>query len=110
LRREFGTKTGPAWSVAFDPQGGKLAWGTNDGRAWVAEAFGSELSSVSTNGQPILAIAFSPDGRALCASGYGGEIRFWEVLGLSPSKKLDTQVHAIHSLAFSPDGHWLAAA
>ncbi|QEH39062.1 translocation protein TolB [Aquisphaera giovannonii] len=60
--------------------------------------------------ETILALAFSPDGRRLAASGYEGPVRIWDVAGRAVEASLGTEHGPAFGLAWSPDGRALAAA
>jgi serine/threonine-protein kinase len=63
--------------------------------------------------QPIRAIAISPDRRMLVASGDDMALRLWQLGAGNWNGKgirLNTQIPAIHSIRFSPDGSTLAMA
>lgn len=61
----------------------------------------------------VLAVAFSPDGKTLVsASNFGdgdGGMRFWDVAGRRVGSFLPENHVPIYSLAFSPDGAYIAA-
>ncbi len=56
----------------------------------------------------VLALAFSPDGKLLAASG-GGEVRLWETASGRVLHKFRGDAGEFARLAFSPDGRWLAS-
>ncbi|HMQ29766.1 MAG TPA: BTAD domain-containing putative transcriptional regulator [Chloroflexaceae bacterium] len=56
-----------------------------------------------------LAVAFSPDGRALAAGTATGQIRLWSAGIWQPSGALDSGNGFVSALAFSPDAATLAA-
>lgn len=58
---------------------------------------------------PITAVAFSPDGRLLATGGYH-EILFWEVESGKLVKRVQGAPERLYSLAYSPNGWWLASA
>ncbi len=58
---------------------------------------------------PITALAFSPDGKILAASGYH-EITLWDPSDGKLLGRLQNVARRTQDLAWSPDGHWLAAA
>jgi tricorn protease-like protein len=58
---------------------------------------------------PITALAFSPDGSAVAASGYH-EITFWKTEGGALDRRLSGLGERVYDIAYSPDGKWLATA
>ncbi len=58
---------------------------------------------------PITALAFSPDGKEIVASGYH-ELTTWRVADGTPARRLPGTAERIHEVAYSPDGKWMATA
>jgi hypothetical protein len=58
---------------------------------------------------PVVAVAFSPDGKWLAAGSYG-RVTVWELPSARPVKVLTNVLGAVNDLRFSPDGRLLAAA
>ncbi|MER6047701.1 AAA family ATPase, partial [Streptomyces sp. NPDC001793] len=121
-------------SVAFSPDGHTLAVAGHVGdhtRDWAGNGI-VDLWNVTTPGHPVSrgrpvstkfssveSVAFSPKGHTLAAGTADGTVSLWNVthpdattpLGQPltvPSKSTDS-VNSIDSVAFSPDGHTLAA-
>jgi WD40 repeat protein len=57
----------------------------------------------------IEALAFSPDGKTIAATGWGGGVRLWDAATGKELRKIPQPNH-VRSVAFSPDGRTLAAA
>ena len=58
---------------------------------------------------PITALAFSPDGSKLVASGYH-EVTAWGILDGKLDRRTGGLAERTHAVAFSPDGKWFATA
>jgi len=58
---------------------------------------------------PITALAISPDGQEVIASGFH-EVTTWKVADGTPSRRLRGMAERIHEIAYSPDGKWMATA
>jgi WD40 repeat protein len=72
-------------SVAFSPNGSKLAYGGGDGSAGVLE-LPSGAQSISLPGHVtyVFQVAFSPDGRQLATAAGDGTVLLWRVGGNAP--------------------------
>jgi WD40 repeat protein len=88
MRFSMGEFTGPISSIAFSPDGGILASGSQDElgiRFWDA-AIGAELRVLDGHTQPVASLAFSPDGKTLASGSDDGTIRIWGVPGAEPGE------------------------
>jgi WD40 repeat protein len=67
-----------------------------------------ELRRFEMHEAPVLAVAFSPDGRLAVSGTAGGPnastIRLWDVRTGHKLRNLDGHSHSVNSVAFSPDG------
>jgi len=110
------------WALAASPDGQLIAAGGESGAIllWGLEQAQSDAHVLSAGTETVLALAFSQDGETLAAGGCArrgdngscaeGEVRLWRTadgqdLGPLPG----TAGGAVQSLAFSPDGAYLAS-
>lgn len=99
-------------TVAFSPDGVRLAFGCNDGTVQVWNTVtGQQVLSAKFATWPVtvLAAVFSTDGTRLATGSddSGGSARIWDPL--TGAQLLEIRHNkAVHSVAFSQDGKWLA--
>ena len=103
-----------AYSVAFSPDGTRLAATGSDGavRVWAwngRTVTGSPLVLRGHEGD-VWFVAFSPDGRQLATAGADGTIRIWRADGQGAPRQLRGHKGIVWTVAFSPDGSRLASA
>ena len=102
----------PVTSVAFSPDGTKLASGDMDGMVKVWDvSTGRNIRIVRGPGGLYKSVAFSPDGTKLASSISGGDGTV-EIREAATGKNINTiagHLAGVQSIVFSPDGTKLAA-
>jgi WD40 repeat protein len=97
---------GPVLSLAFDPQGGRVAAGDQRGRIHVWPLAGGPAAVLQHDG-PVHAILFSARDQALLAAGADRMIHVWRYGGRE--QVLRGHNEPVVALALSADGHTLAS-
>ncbi len=112
-------------SVSMNPDGRRLASGAEDGTVKVSDRKGGDQHVVGRHPGPVVALAWNRDGRRLASAsvhpysrlgvkqGKGGSyppgangIKVWDT---QTREELFALAHVGPTLAWSPDGRWLAA-
>jgi WD40 repeat protein len=99
-------------SVAFSPDGTRMASGSRDGRLMLWDvASRRRLRSLTTHeGSIVWTVAFSPDGTRLASGGNDQAIRLWDGRTLEAESILRGHGSEVWSVLWLPDGKQLASA
>ncbi|RYP29509.1 hypothetical protein DL767_006699 [Monosporascus sp. MG133] len=99
---------GSVYSVAFSPDGSRLASGSYDRtvKVWDA-ATGACLSTLEGHGGEVNSVAFSPNGSRLASGSYDGTVKVWDAATGAYLLILAGHGDSVYSVAFSPDGNYL---
>ncbi|KAB5589984.1 hypothetical protein CTheo_6571 [Ceratobasidium theobromae] len=97
----------PVRCVAYSPDGGRVAFGCDDGSIGIRNAYDGSAIVDTFNGHTkiVPSIAFSPDGSRLVSGSNDGTICLWNTEdGASIPYSFNGHDSEIKSVAFSPDG------
>jgi WD40 repeat protein/tRNA A-37 threonylcarbamoyl transferase component Bud32 len=99
-------------SVAFSPDGQRLALATEDQKAvkvWDA-ANGQESLTLEGHTNSVTGVAFSPDGQRLASASHDQTVKLWDAITGQELLTLMGHKAEVRRVAFSPDGQRLASA
>ena len=97
-------------SVAFDPQGGTLASGSEDNtvKLWEARS-GKLLRTLEGHQNTVWSVAFDPQGGTLASGSEDNTVKLWEARSGKLLRTLEGHQDAVFSVAFDPQGGTLAS-
>ena len=104
------SSSGWVLSVAFSPDGGRLASASEDGEVQVWEVATGDLAwTGAEHPEPVRAIAWSPDGQLIASAGDDATVRLWDASDGDSLRALEHEA-AVTDVAFSPAGDVLLTA
>ena len=99
------------WSVAWSPDGSRLASASGDHSVKIWEVSSGEvIATLHGHGDRVWSVAWSPDGSRLASASGDRSIKVWEVSSGEVIATLHGHGSWVWSVAWSPDGFLLASA
>jgi hypothetical protein len=111
LARTLKGHTGTVWSVAFGPDGQRIASSGEDKtiKIWRATD-GALLNTLRGHARNVWSVAFSPDGSLVGSGSFDKTIKLWRTDTGALARTLTGSGEAVVHIDFSPDGRLLASA
>jgi WD40 repeat protein len=96
--------THAVYSVAFSPDGGRIASGSHDDtvRVWDATT-GEVIATLEGHTDWVKSVAFSPDGGRIASGSDDSTVRVWDATIGEVLATLEGHTDSVKSVAFSPD-------
>ena len=99
------------YTVAFSPDGKRLATGSADGTLRLLDASSGETKATLTgHSGPVLCLAWAQDGGSLASGSADRSIRIWDASTGQLLRSLNNHAGAVQAVVFAPDGQTLFSA
>ncbi len=110
LQRQLVGHSSNVFTLAFSPEGARLASGSNDGTILLWDSTtGQQLRTLSGHSQDIYSVAFSPDGQLLVSTSPDQTIRLWDAQSGREVRRFANGGCTSWSAIFHPNGEWVAS-
>jgi WD40 repeat protein len=106
---EWPVEDGPIRCLALAPDGKALVTGAVKGKVALRRLDGTEMQKLSGLEEHVQSAVFSPDGKQVAAVTRNEAIQRWETSTGKPLPALAEGLRDVTCLAYSPEGHYLAA-
>ena len=96
-------------SVAASPDGGRIAWTSDDRTVRVWDSGAGMVTTLQTGGEfASQSVAMSGDGNWIAAATGDAKVRLWNAKTLAEEGNPMQHAKAVRSLSFNRDGEWIA--
>ncbi|MCP5116036.1 MAG: WD40 repeat domain-containing protein, partial [bacterium] len=100
---------GPLRSVAWSPDGTRLAVGSGDNSVYVLTPEGRVLWRGRGHTQNVWSVAWSPDGRRMASGSQDNTVRLWDATTGTSLLTAEGHTDSVYAVAWSPAGRRLAS-
>ena len=98
-------------SVAYSPDGGRIATAGDEGTAQVWDAVSGEVVAILEGHEgPVRSVVYSPESDRIATAGVDGMVRVWDAGNGEVVATLVGHDGSVQSVAYSPDGDRIATA
>jgi WD40 repeat protein len=109
-QKTFRGHTNWVTSVAFSPDGKRIASGSGDDSVKVWNATSGEVSlTLKGHTNHVTSVAFSPDGKRIASGSWDDTVKVWNATSGEASLTLKGHTGIVTSVAFSPDSKRIAS-
>ncbi|MCA9264969.1 MAG: protein kinase, partial [Planctomycetales bacterium] len=105
----LGTEVANASDIDVHPSGKWIVVGDEGGNVTVFEPTGKLVRTLRSRNRNVRRVQFSPNGEFMAVAGSERAIGIWRVSDWEFVTALRRHGHFVNSLAWSPDGRWLAS-
>ncbi len=98
-----------AFTVAWSPDGTRLASGSQDKTIQIWDAEGGNLNVYSGHTKSVTFVSWSPDGKRVASASEDHTIRVWDIASGNVVFTCQGHTDVVHSVAWSPHGTRLAS-
>jgi len=107
LTSALGCISDEALAISFSPDGGSIAYDNGHEIAFCNPQSGEQTGAIKVDAarSAIRLVAFSPDGRRLVSTDFGGQITIWDRSKSEVVHQIEAHKEFVRTVVFFPDSH-----